>query len=239
MILKVKAYQEFACYRKPMSYNFWESYPLPTPSNIRGWFHKVVEAKEYIPLSIGITGRYSSVVYDLQTLVKFDRPRPNKDKGKDSPLYIEGFDSIFNQSPTYVTNLYGVELVIYIKAEKGYLEKFKENLFLYEYPSLGRREDLIRIDSIDFVEPQKADFYDEPHTIDYGVYLSKETAEKLHLRGINYRMNFKYDGELLKKTGIRYFEKIDVVYVDSGFVDDGNTLFDHQENRIVDLVGDV
>lgn len=235
MILKVKAYQEFACYRKPMSYNFWESYPLPTPSHIRGWFHKVVEAEDYIPLSVGITGRYSSVVYDLQTIIKFDRVRGNKD----SPFFLEGFNSMFNKSPTYVTNLYGVELVIYIKSDKKYLEKFAENLTLYEYPSLGRREDLLRVDAVEFIQPEKIDFYETEHKINYGVYLNIETANKLKIRGINYRLNFKYDGQLLKKTGMRYFDKVDVVYVDSVYIDDGQAFFDQQENRIVDLIGDI
>lgn len=238
MILRVKAYQEFTCYRKPMTYNFWESYPLPSPSNIRGWFHKVIEAKEYVPMSAGITGSYQAVVHDLQTLIKFDRVRNSKEDPK-SPLYLEGFNSMFNRSPTYVTNLYGVELVIYIKADRQYLEKFTENLLLNEYPSLGRREDLLRVDSVEFVEPQPVDFYDNPHKIKYGIYLNKQTAHNLHLQGINYRLNFKYDAELLKKTGIRYFEKKDLVYVDSGLVDKGKVLFDNQENRIVDLIGEI
>lgn len=238
MILRVKAYQEFACYRKPMSYNFWESYPLPSPSNVRGWFHRVIEAKEYVPMSAGITGSYKAVVHDLQTLIKFDRVRNGKEDPK-SPLYLEGFNSMLSKSPTYVTNLYGVELVIYIKADRQYLEKFAQNVMLNEYPSLGRREDLLRVDSVEFVEPQPVDFYDEPHKIEYGIYLNRQTAYSLNLQGINYRLNFKYDAELLKKTGIRYFEKRDVVYVDGGLINSGGMLFDREENRIVDLIGDL
>jgi CRISPR-associated protein, Cas5t family len=48
-VLRVKLYQEFACYRKPMTYGFWETYPLPPLSTVKGFFHYVVEAKEYIP----------------------------------------------------------------------------------------------------------------------------------------------------------------------------------------------
>ncbi|MEJ5173148.1 MAG: type I-B CRISPR-associated protein Cas5b [Hydrogenothermaceae bacterium] len=230
MILRIKGYQEFACYRKPITYNFWESYPLPTPSNLRGWFHKVVGATEYIPMSVGITGRFQSIVYDLQKLIKFDRVRGDEDKK--SSTYLEGFNSILNTSPTYVANLYGVELVIYIKSDTDYLKKFVDNVLKYEYPSLGRREDLIRIDELKYIEPSKLEDY---HSIDYGIYLNKQTADKLSINGINYRMNFKY--ECL--NNIRYFEKRDVVYVDTGFIMDADYIYiDEEENRIVDLIGD-
>ncbi|MDQ7056762.1 MAG: hypothetical protein Q9M89_10095 [Persephonella sp.] len=51
-------------------------------------------------------------------------------------------------------------------------------------------------------------------------------------------MNFKYNKELLEKTGLRYFERKDVVYIDEGLISDGELLFDKEENRIIDLVGD-
>lgn len=188
MLLRVKGYQEFACYRKPLTYNFWESYPLPTPSNVRGWFHKVVDATDYIPMAVGITGNFQTVVYDLQTLIKFDRVRESTDKEKAS--YLEGFNKIMNKSPTYVANLYGVELVIYIKSDISHLKKFMENVFKYEYPSLGRREDLIRIDDLTLIEPTKLESH---HNIDYGIYFNKKTAENLSLKGINYKINFKYN----------------------------------------------
>ncbi|MDW8095058.1 MAG: type I-B CRISPR-associated protein Cas5b [Caldimicrobium sp.] len=238
MILRIKAYQEFACYRKPISYGFWESYPLPTISNIRGWFHRVIEAKEYVPLSVGVTGCYKSVVYDLQTLIKFARVRNKKEDSKRWD-YLENFNCIMSRSPKYVANLYGVELIIYIKSSEDALNRFKENVLLYEYPSIGRREDLVRIDSIDFFCPEEVDFSKQPQRISYGIYLNKETSNRLNLEGINYRMNFKYDKNLLDKTGLRYFQKKDVVYVDSGIVKTGSSLFDRNYVRIVDLIGDL
>ncbi|MBC7320108.1 CRISPR-associated protein Cas5, partial [bacterium] len=64
--LKIKAYQLLANYRKPMSYNFWDTYPLPSLSTIKGWFHRVIEATSYIPIHICIQGTPNSIVYDLQ-----------------------------------------------------------------------------------------------------------------------------------------------------------------------------
>jgi CRISPR-associated protein Cas5t len=238
-LLRIKAYQLFANYRKPMSFNYWDSYPLPPLSTVRGWFHYIVwngntdENRHYIPISMSIQGDFESVVYDLQTLIKFDRKRKEDNK----PI-LEGFNKAFSKSPTYVANIYDMNLTIYIKAEEKYLEKFIENVFKIEYPDLGRKEDLLRIDSVKIIEPDLRDFEDEEHEINYGIYLNKYTADKFGIRGINYRMNFKYNGELLEKTGIRYFEKKDVVYIDNAILEDGEILFDEEESRIIDLVGD-
>ncbi len=216
-----------------MSFNFWDSYPLPPLSTVRGWFHTVVEAKEYIPMSMSIQGKFSSVVQDLQTLIKFDRKR-----NKEGEIVLKSFkNKVFSKSPTFVTNIYDIHLNIYIKAEEKYLKLFKENLLKNEYPSLGRKEDLIRIDYIDFIEAINKDFSEEEHIIDYGIYLNKETAVNLGIVGINYRMNFKYDKELLDKTGLRYFEKKDVVYIDHDYIEDGDLLFDEEDKRVIDLIG--
>ncbi|WP_281951884.1 type I-B CRISPR-associated protein Cas5b [Nitrosophilus kaiyonis] len=232
-LLKIKAYQIFANYRKPMSFNFWDSYPLPPLSAVRGWFHTVVEAKEYIPMSMSIQGKFSSVVHDLQTLIKFDRKR-----NKEGEIVLKSFkNKVFSKSPTFVTNIYDIHLNIYIKAEEEYLKLFKENLLKNEYPSLGRKEDLIRIDYIDFIEPINKDFSEEEHIIDYGIYLNKETAVNLGIAGINYRMNFKYDKKLLDKTGLRYFEKKNVVYIDNDYIENGELLFDEEDKRVIDLIG--
>ena len=238
-LLKIKAHQLFANYRKPMSYNFWDTYPLPPLSTIRGWFHYIVwkgnkdPERHYIPFSVSIQGNFQSVVHDLQTLIKFDRKRKEDNK----PI-LEGFNKAFSKSPTYVANIYNIDLILYIHAKEEYLEKFKENLFKIDFPSLGRWEDLLRIDFIDFIEPVEKDFFEEEHQINYGIYLNKNTADNLGIKGINYRMNFKYNGELLEKTGLRYFERKDIVYIDNKLLEDGELLFDEEENRIIDLIGD-
>lgn len=240
-LLKIKAYQLFANYRKPMSFNYRDTYPLPPLSTIRGWFHYVVwnanksENRHYIPISMSIQGKFSSVIQDLQTIIKFDRRSKVKEKGYP---YLEGFNKALSKSPTYVANIFDINLHIYIKADEEYLNRFIDNIFRLNYPSIGRYEDLIRIDELEIIEPKVIDLYEEPQEIDYGIYISKETANTLGLEGINYRMNFKYDNELLQKTGIRYFEKKDVVYIDNASLEEGEILFDAEEQRIIDLVGD-
>ena len=234
-VLKVRAHQLFANYRKPLSFGFIDTYPLPPLSTIRGWFHTVVGAKEYIPLSMCIQGGAEAVVYDLQTLIKFDR----KERTKQGYPLLEGFGKTLSQTPTYVANLFDVELTLYILAPEEHLQVFRENLLTAEYPHIGRYEDVARIDSVELIEPEKRSFTPrKAHTIDYGIYLKKETACNCSLSGINYRQNFKY--EVIK--GLRYFTKVDVVYVDNGRIESGTHLFDPEEGkegRIVELIGDL
>lgn len=228
-VLRVKLYQEFACYRKPMTYGFWETYPLPPLSTVKEFFHNVVEAKEYIPARYGIQGKFKSVVLDLQIMNKFDR-KDSKNKG----IYIEEYDKKLIKSPIYVSNLYAVELTIYIESKLEYLEKFRENLLNLEYPSLGRKEDLVRVDSADIVKLIERDLFEDSYYIKNGIYLSKEKAKELEVNGINYRMNFYYE----IKNGIRFFKKKDVVYVDNKILEFGSILYDKEEDKVVDLIGD-
>lgn len=230
--LKIKAYQVFANYRKPMSYNFVDTYPLPPLSTVKGWFHNVINAeKTYYPVSMSIQGISSSVVYDMQKLIKFARIDKKKEQ-----VILESFKKAFSQSPTYVANIYDIELVIYFLSEKDNLEKFRKNLFEKEYPHIGRYEDLIRIDYIDFVGLEEKTFsMRNNHNIDYGIYLRKAASEKLGISGVNFRMPFKYE----IRENLRYFsEKIDVVYADHNQVTKGIAWYDKDENRITDFIGD-
>ncbi len=232
-VLKVKAHQLFANYRKPLSFGFIDTYPLPPLSTIRGWFHTVVEATEYIPMGMCIQGVAKSVVYDLQTLIKFDRKSRAQSHGY--PV-LEGFDKTLSKTPTYVANLFDVCLTIYLLAEEKHLRRFADNILTEAYPHIGRYEDIARIDKVKFVELETKNFtFRTPHTIDYGIYLKKETADRYKIAGINYRQNFKYT---IRKS-IRYFEKVALVYVDNGLIEEGSHLFDPEDERIVALIGDL
>lgn len=231
-LLKLKAYQLLANYRKPMSYNFWDTYPLPPFSAVKGWFHRVVDATDYIPISICIQGNPSSIVYDLQTLIKFDRLRSEK-----AQTVIDGFNKALSKSPTFIANIFDIDLNIYLLSDNVYMRKFMENIFEKEFPHLGRYEDIIRIDSVNLIDVKEKEFsmFVDEHKIDYGIYLKRETANKLNIEGINYRMNFKYD----IIDGLRYFSKVDIIYTDNAIINTGKFLFDSEDERIIELIGDL
>lgn len=77
--VKIKLYQNMVNYRREMSFGYVQSYPLPTPSMVRGMVHALIGAKsganEYYPLKVSIQGKYSTVVTNMQKVYKFDRYR--------------------------------------------------------------------------------------------------------------------------------------------------------------------
>jgi len=226
-VLKVKLYQQFANYRKPASYSFIDTFPLPPPSTVKGWVHKVVGAEDYLPMAVSVQGTYETIVYDLQTLLKFNR------KEREGVL-LPWFGKKLTTSPSYVANLFNVDLIVHISAEDGVLRAFEERLF-DTYPALGRWEDLVRIDDIRWVEVTPRAFeLGEEYLIRRPLYLKKETAEQCGLAGINYRLPFRY--EIIE--GLRYFrEKIDAVYVEEGSIYGSELLVD-EEGDLVELLGD-
>ena len=72
-ILKLKLFQETACYKKPFAFKVAETYPLPPFSTVIGMFHKILDAKsgEYFPMNISIQGNYESIFSNYQTLRMF------------------------------------------------------------------------------------------------------------------------------------------------------------------------
>ena len=72
-ILKLKLFQETACYKKPFAFKVAETYPLPPYSTVIGMFHKILGADsgEYYPMNISIQGEYESIFSNYQNLRMF------------------------------------------------------------------------------------------------------------------------------------------------------------------------
>lgn len=224
-LLRVKAYQPFACYRKPFSYGFWDTFPLPPFSTILGWVHWVIEASEPLPMNIGVAGKFESITYDLQRLVKFDRVR----KGEKQTI-LEGFRKALSNSPTYTANVTNINLRIYVEMDTEYLEAFRNKIMLRNYPSLGRYEDLLRIDDAKFVTPTKKAIgnFDRPIPIDYATYLTPEMAQLSGCQGSTFYLPFYHD----MVEGKRFFKKEKAIFLDSGYFDQGEFLFDDEADEI-------
>ena len=115
--------------------------------------------------------------------------------------------------------LLNVKLMIHINAQDDILDKIYERfLNLDEHLSLGRKEDLVRIDDIKFVDVKKYEVdndseedYDNYELSQYDIkmpiYVPK--AKDYDLSGISYRLNNYYLNE-------RSWNKIDTLYVESG-----------------------
>lgn len=70
--VKVELYQNMVNYRREMSFGYLQTYPLPTPSMIKGMAHNLLSLKEYQPLKISIQGSYDTVITNMQRVYKFD-----------------------------------------------------------------------------------------------------------------------------------------------------------------------
>ena len=132
--LRLDLFQETACYRKPFAIKISETYPLPPYSTINGLLHRILDAKEYIPMRISIQGDYESLVNEYQTTYFYKKNTVTK-------------------MPMNQHLLLNVKLIVHINAEDSVLDKLYDRIKnLDEFLSLGRREDLLRIDDVQFVE---------------------------------------------------------------------------------------
>lgn len=188
-ILKLKLYQEAACYKKPFATKVAETYPLPPYSTVIGMLHKILQAqpREYFPMNVSIQGEYESIFNNYQTLRKY--------KGK-----------VVTAMPQNVHQLLNVHLIIHVEAEDEIIDELYTNITNgIESFTLGRNEDLVRIDEIKILDNVKEV---EEVTINHSAYIPEWMA--MGVNGINYRLNTTYQ----IKDEIRKWNKVNVKYVE-------------------------
>lgn len=219
--LRLDLFQETACYRKPFAIKISETYPLPPYSTINGLLHRILDAKEYIPIRISIQGDYESLVNEYQTTYFYKKNTVTK-------------------MPMNQHLLLNVRLIVHISAENSVLDELYNRIRnLEEFLSLGRREDLLRIDDIQFVElneyeidsDAKDDEEDEDipkkekYNLKHSIYIPK--TYDVEFDGISYRLNNYY-----KSTRDKW-EKIDVKFIQKGAnFDSYNILLDEKEDVV-------
>ncbi len=209
--LKFKLYQDLVCYRKPMSFKAGETYPLPPPSTINGFLHNALGATEYIPMTYSIQGTYTSMANNLQRLYKFGGVR--KDKGKTRNYWAVIGNTAINHGVYYVNLLVNVSLIIHVKASDEILSRLMEALLgPVEYLSLGRREDLVRIDEVSLVALKEKEDSRNGILLKYPAYIPKQYALENDLHGINFRLNSYY--EIV--DDFKKWDTVEMVYVESG-----------------------
>lgn len=193
-ILKLKLFQETACYKKPFAFKVGETYPLPPYSTVNGMLHYILGAEDIIPMCISIQGNYESKFSNYQTMYFY------KDKQ-------------ITKMPLNIHLLYNVNLIVHIKAEESVIEALSKGLKnLQEHLSIGRREDIVRIDEIKYVElsTNNPSIMNKAYIIQNPIYIPEPVPS--YVNGISYRLNWKYK----IVNNLRQWEKINVKYVDVG-----------------------
>ncbi|GEK35338.1 type I-B CRISPR-associated protein Cas5b [Kurthia sibirica] len=233
-LLKIKIFQETACYLKPFAFKVGETYPLVPFSTIKGMLHAVLHAKEYIPMKISIQGQYESIFIDYQKKYMYKKrevPALLITSGlKES---VEFDKNLVTTMPMYQHLLFNVEHVIHVEAEEAILEQLHHNLHHLDTTlSLGRWEDLVRIDEVEFTEISKG----KVNATRFTQYIPIEQKEDYEL-GLNnpfYRLPRKY--EIVR--GRREWDYIETMLIPKGTeIEDEKTVFDDEGLPIFLLEG--
>lgn len=213
-ILKLKLYQETACYKKPFATKVAETYPLPPYSTIIGMFHKIIQARagEYFPMNISVQGSYEGIFSNYQSLRMY--------KGKDKVTSM----------PRNVHQLLDVNLIIHVQAEDEIIDKIYQNIINgIETFTLGRNEDIVRIDAIKILE--NVNDVEESEILK-NAYIPEWIDNEV--TGINYRLNTTYtiqdDIRKWNKVNVKYVEKHTNQHLDEILQDeDGDNIYFYSE----------
>lgn len=212
--IKLKLYQNMVNYKVPTSFQLKESYPLPPYSTVIGMVHSLCDFKEYKPMKISISGNYFSKVNNLYTRHEFNN----------SDNVIKG--------PATIELLVDVNLTIHIIPEDQ-SEEFLNMIFEAfkyprEYPSLGRREDIVLIKDVKIVDVEKKklerdisngeeDFayipvnFIQEKLVNYG-----DKKSGMNIYGTRYELTKNYTSDNIgtedKPQMIRFWKKEEVIY---------------------------
>jgi len=208
-VLRITAFQETVCYTRPFANKVTETYPLPPFSTVKGMIHAVMDAKELIPFSLSIQGDYETMMIDYRTTYLVKKNTVNM------PIIIDGLaiDSPnfpdMTSMPLYTHMLYNVNLVIHVKAKEKILRQlYKSFQTNCSCVSLGRQEDLLRIDNVELVSLKELDLY-KGARLAHSMYIpTKVIQEDEMASGIPYNLNWTYE----IKNGIREWDRIPTVY---------------------------
>lgn len=243
--IRLKLYQNMVNYKKPTSFQLKETYPLPPYSTIIGMVHNLCQYEEYHEMDISVQGKHFSKVNDLYTRYEFKNGM-TYDKARHQ---IKVQDCGISRGISTAELLVDVELLIHIIPKDQTLVKKIENAFLYprEYPSLGRREDLVIIEEVkvvDVVEKELMEdkYLDENHLAyipiqllkDEVILLTESNSGGIRNRGTRYKINKNYK---LKDYGrnkiFRQWNKIEVLYTSNIIASEYEYILLDEDDNIV------
>lgn len=219
-VIRLKLYQNMVNYKVPNSFQLKETYPLPPPSTVIGMVHNICGFKEYVPMDVSIQGKYYSKVNDLQTRYEFGNKK--FEKGRHQIKVDDHYGVTRGVGTTEL--LVDVELLIHIKTDEKRLNEIYEALSRpKEFPSLGRREDIVRIDEVKITEIRREDGDNIEEKNSYKRYISLEDLEDMELEferirnkepGSRYVLNKDYElVELAKNKIFRKWNRVECVYI--------------------------
>lgn len=211
--LRLKLYQNLVNYRREMSYGYVQTYPLPTPSMVRGMAHWLLCVSDgYKPLKISIQGYFDSVTTNMQKVFKFDRYR-KENEGR-LPVIRTPSKQMLNQGVQFVDLIVNMNLLLHIAFDDSSLTEALDDAVRMKTVVLGRNEDIARVD---FTETGLVDIDEasDEITLNYNAYLSPDLCKEEQLSGTHYRLPFYY-GKVKSKEDKRIFHFTNAVFIAKG-----------------------
>jgi CRISPR-associated protein Cas5t len=207
--LRLKLFQETACYKKPHAFKVSETYPIPPFSTVKGMLHSLLEAESLIPMKLCIQGNYDTIINDYQTHYFFKTDKTNEFALTADGLSISRELTDITTMPIYMHMLYHVELVIFVQAEEAVLRQIKTIIESGGTSiSLGRWEDLVRVDECEIMELLEPE---EDIELPYNAFVPTKFIGYRQTY-IPYNLNWTYR----IVDGVRVWEKIRAGYVEKG-----------------------
>lgn len=207
-VLRLKLYQQTTCYKKPFAFKVSETYPLPPHSTVKGMLHAILEANSLIPMRISIQGRYETLATDYQTHYFFKKDKTNEFGITLDGLEIEHELSDITTMPIYMHMLFNVELLIHVQADEEILVELEKRINSGSvHLSLGRWEDLVRVDECELVNTDECE---EDVPLRYNAFVPEEMLDGEGY--FPYRLNWTY--RII--NGVRVWDKLHVGYVYEG-----------------------
>ncbi|AEI14613.1 CRISPR-associated protein Cas5 [Flexistipes sinusarabici DSM 4947] len=208
--LKLSLYQNMVNFRKENSFGHVQSYPLPTPSMVRGMAHQILELTKYNPLKISIQGNSDSVTVNMQKVMKFDRDPKSRPI---NPYIVKVGNSVKTATHgiAFVDNLINCKLIIHIAFENEELTKNLYEKVMKNTVILGRNEDIARV-NFDETKLTEISYSDDENELPYSIYVNSEDAKKLQLSGTSFRLPFRYEN-VTSFSDSRIFHKVNCQFI--------------------------
>lgn len=191
--IKIKCFQNMVNYKRQGFNEIWQSYPLPPYSSIIGMIHKICGFTRYKEMYISVQGESANSHYGLFTKYSFNK--------KESSLKDASFSGVGS-----VELLIDLFLIIHIYTDDiKLLKEIYDKLNKPEiYPSLGRHEDILIINTVELIDiveaPKKIELRNSAYIP--VIYLNEE--DDILESGTRYLINKKF---YIDENGIRKWEK--------------------------------
>ncbi len=234
--VRIIAYQNLSSYRVPSSLAIKESYPLPPYSSVIGMVHAACGFDKYVPMQVSIQGNCESHVSEVYTRYQFGRNNkcPSSGKCDKQAAGCKGCRSDFgtrwnvkmrsgdavlgmNRGVGAIELLVDVRLILHIIPEdEAMIPVIAEGLRNpKQFLSLGRHEDLLRIDAVDLCEIKQTEL-SESKMIPFDAYIPLSEMEHIELasNATVYRLHKDYTIDPL--LNIRLWNHVHTRFVKAG-----------------------